>query len=94
MILGPLTGSLLFNQGGYSLPFYVMAGLLLLAAATAFFALEADDEIVRSAYANMDGAHANINEAGIEGEIDNEASERNAIKVLLSRVLILEMKKK
>ena len=59
MILGPLTGSLLFKLGGYSLPFYVMAGLLFLAALAAFFALEQDDEIVRSGYSNIDGEEIN-----------------------------------
>ena len=79
MILGPLTGSLLFKLGGYSLPFYVMAGLLFLAALAAFFALEQDDEIVRSGYSNIDGEE-------ITEEFEEEFPLRKVVKawVLLS----------
>lgn len=82
MILGPLAGSLLFKLGGYALPFYVMAGLLLLAAIAAFVALEADDEIVRSGYSNMDGEE-------IAEEFEDEFPLRKVVGRLLSNGLFL-----
>jgi MFS family permease len=50
MIIGPLTGSLLFALGGFALPFYVVAAMLMFAAITNFIFLESDDRSAREGY--------------------------------------------
>lgn len=50
MIIGPLTGSWLYQIGGYPTPFYVVSGMLFLVAIWCFIVLNNDDETERAGY--------------------------------------------
>ncbi|CAG5094608.1 Oidioi.mRNA.OKI2018_I69.XSR.g13706.t1.cds [Oikopleura dioica] len=78
MILGPITGSILYSVGGYRLPFLVVCGMLLLAAIINLAALENKD------------VFGQIGADEDEALLGNETiSTKDGIKTLLSSGLFL-----
>jgi len=87
MILGPLTGSILYSVGGYRLPFLVVSGMLLFAACINLFALDSTEAFGSDDYQQLSSAE-NDDQELLESERPADSTSYG-IKILVSSGLFL-----